>query len=232
MRANTKKIFCPVHILALFFLLVTSNTIFANSNCAYKSWVDLKWYNSGDKVEYKGEIYVAKHSNPGYEPTISTWFWHWHSTQDASCSNRSTVQTNISHGDGAGSCGTEWHSANLTYYSSYPDENESECSSYENCPWMGQFSGLPDKKSKSWVKQNNIIAVHSRDFERLNGKTLNIRQGSKVIKATVYDECSDADCDGCCSANLGSENFLIDIEKYTMRRFGSYYGSVEWQICD
>ena len=231
MRKNTNKklFFTPVQIITLFFLLITSNIIVANSNCADKVWVVGESYNAGDKVEFNGEIYVAVYDNPGYNPTISTWFWKWHSTNDASCNGEPGITKNISNG---GDCGTEWNTANLTTYSSYPDANEFECSSIEACPWMGLFKGLPEKKSESWVKQNNIIAVHSKDFERLNGKTLNIRQGSKEIKATVYDECSDSDCNGCCTANLGKEGFLIDIEKNTMERFGSYYGTVEWQVCE
>ena len=51
--------------------------------------------------------------------------------------------------------------------------------------------------------------------------------------ATVYDECSDSDCSGCCTANANANGigFLIDIEKYTMQRFGSGEGIVDWQLC-
>ncbi len=198
-----------------------------DNSCVDNDWIDGQWYNRGDKVKYNGTNYIAVVGNPGYNPTISTYFWDWHSTNDASCDQVET-RNEVSGGD----CGTQWHSANLTYYSSYPDPNASECRSAAECPWMGQFKGLADKKSEAWVKQNNIIAVHSRDYEWLKGKTLKIKQGSKEINATVYDECSDSDCNGCCSTNLGSENFLIDMEKNAMLRFGTYFGSVKWQICD
>ena len=33
-------------------------------------------YVTGDQVLYSnGNAYVATHDNPGYDPTISTWFW-------------------------------------------------------------------------------------------------------------------------------------------------------------
>jgi hypothetical protein len=226
---NKKLLFTAVQIMTLFFLLLTSNIIVADSNCADKTWIDGEWYNAGDKVEFNSSIYVAIYDNPGYEPTISTWFWNESSANDGVCHNEELVARSVSSED---DCGTEWSSANLTTYSSYPDKKESGCKTADSCPWMGEFKGVAEKKSESWVKQHNIIAVHSRDFEWLNGKTLKIRQGSKEIKATVYDECADIDCNGCCTTNLGSEDFLIDIEKNTMERFGSYYGTVEWQICE
>ena len=32
-------------------------------------------YDAGAVVEYNGAYYVAEHANPGYDPTISTWYW-------------------------------------------------------------------------------------------------------------------------------------------------------------
>ena len=129
-------------------------------------------------------------------------------------------------------CGSEWYSSALTNYESYPKLGSKECTTFNGCTWIGEFFGLPDKKLEFWVKANNIVAVHKKDWGWLGMKTLNLRQGNKHITAKVYDQCDDADCDGCCSQNLGGDGFLIDIEKYTMQRFGSGSGIVEFQVCN
>lgn len=125
-----------------------------------------------------------------------------------------------------------WYTANLTNYTSYPDPGSEECVKYNGCTWAGWFYGLPDKQTEQWVQQHNIIAVHEKDWDWLGLKTLRLRQGNLEITATVYDLCSDADCNGCCTENLGGDGYLIDIEKYTMARFGSGEGTVEFQVCD
>ena len=43
------------------------------SSCA--AWQAGHNYVTGDKVLYNGSGYIATHDNPGYDPTISTWFW-------------------------------------------------------------------------------------------------------------------------------------------------------------
>lgn len=48
----------------------------------------------------------------------------------------------------------------------------------------------------------------------------------------MIDLCSDSDCAGCCTRNLGGDGHLIDIEKHTMERFGTRSGIVEFQICE
>ena len=53
-----------------------------------------------------------------------------------------------------------------------------------------------------------------------------------MIDVKVYDECSDSDCDGCCTQNARPTGFLIDIEKYTMQRFGTGDGIVDWMCLD
>ncbi|MER6693280.1 glycoside hydrolase family 19 protein [Streptomyces minutiscleroticus] len=43
---------------------------------SYSSWVAGQWYAAGSIVRYTdGKAYVAEHDNPGYDPTISTWYW-------------------------------------------------------------------------------------------------------------------------------------------------------------
>lgn len=128
-----------------------------------------------------------------------------------------------------------WNKANLTNYESYPDPGSPECIEYNGCLWAGQFAFVSGVKPESWVKANNIISIHSKDAAKYKLKTLRIRQGNKTIDAKVYDRCSDSDCeDNCCTVNARQNglNFLIDIEKYTMWRFGSGDGIVEWRCLD
>jgi chitodextrinase len=47
-------------------------------SCNYPAWVAGTNYVTGDIVEYtaNGQYYQASHDNPGYAPTISTWYWN------------------------------------------------------------------------------------------------------------------------------------------------------------
>ena len=100
---------------------------------------------------------------------------------------------------------------------------------YSGCKYEGQFSAVNGKKPKAWVAATNIVAVHSKDFARYKLKTLRLRNPAtgKTLDAVVYDECADKDCGGCCSKNARQvpDNFLIDLEVNTARRF--YGGSVK-----
>jgi len=125
-----------------------------------------------------------------------------------------------------------WRKANLTNYESYPDPGSDECVKYSGCTWAGQFAALSGKQTEAWVKAHNIASVHGKDFEKYKLHTLRLKQGSKQIDAVVYDMCADSDCSGCCTANSKETGFLIDIEKYTMERFGSGDGIVEWACLD
>lgn len=125
-----------------------------------------------------------------------------------------------------------WRQANLTWYTSYPDPGSEECIEFNGCTWEGQFAALPGKQPESWVKANNIIAVHEKDFTRYKLKTFRLKQGTRTIDAKVYDMCSDSDCDGCCTENAGAAGFLIDVEKYTAERFGTNEGVVDWTCLD
>ena len=45
-------------------------------SCSAAAWVAGKEYKTGDVVSYtNGKLYKASHDNPGYDPTISTWYW-------------------------------------------------------------------------------------------------------------------------------------------------------------
>jgi hypothetical protein len=133
---------------------------------------------------------------------------------------------------GGGPAQSAFRRANLTNFESYPDPNSEECIKYNGCMWAGQFAGVDGVQPESWVMAHNIVAVHSKDFAKYKLKTLRLRQGTKEIDVTVYDECADSDCDGCCTANSAETGFLIDIEKYTMQRFGSGDGVVEFACLD
>jgi hypothetical protein len=126
----------------------------------------------------------------------------------------------------------EWHQANLTNFTSYPEPGSDECENYNGCMWAGYFAFVDGKMPESWVMSHNIAAVHSKDAGEYALKTLRLRQGSREIDVTVYDMCSDSDCDGCCTENSSETGFLIDIEKYTMQRFGSGHGIVDWACLD
>ena len=50
----------------------------AAADCSsYPTWVAGQYYNVGDIVQYpaNGQYYIATNANPGYDPTISTWYW-------------------------------------------------------------------------------------------------------------------------------------------------------------
>ncbi|MFF2847780.1 glycoside hydrolase family 19 protein [Streptomyces sp. NPDC058001] len=54
----------------------TSSPASAAACSSYPAWVAGKSYVTGNIVRYTdGKAYIAEHDNPGYDPTISTWFW-------------------------------------------------------------------------------------------------------------------------------------------------------------
>lgn len=128
-------------------------------------------------------------------------------------------------------CQSEWYKARLTHYESYPVPGSTECVRYNGCASAGRFYGVNGKKSEAWVAQHNIVSVHQKHWRQLGMKILRMRQGSREIWGQVLDICADADCRGCCTANLGGDGYLIDLESYTARRFGARDGIVEFQIC-
>src|SRR5690606_1842202 len=50
----------------------------SGGGCSYPAWQRGKDYRAGDIVIFNGSAYIAEHDNPGYDPTISTWFWNPH----------------------------------------------------------------------------------------------------------------------------------------------------------
>ncbi|XYI02752.1 hypothetical protein ACMHYB_24575 [Sorangium sp. So ce1128] len=47
-------------------------------SCSYPQWQEGHWYGAGAVVNYQGSAYIAEHGNPGYIPTVSTYFWEPH----------------------------------------------------------------------------------------------------------------------------------------------------------
>jgi hypothetical protein len=120
-----------------------------------------------------------------------------------------------------------WKTARKTNYTSYPDPGSTECIQYNGCTWAGMFASCPGTKSKAWVMAHNIVAVFP-DLPTLRLHDLCLRSGSSTLVVTVYDECADSDCSGCCTQNRGTADELIDVESYTDTRWGVPDGRIEW----
>jgi hypothetical protein len=133
---------------------------------------------------------------------------------------------------GGSDASLSWKQASLTNFTSYPDPGSDECIKYNGCMWAGQFAAVDGKQTEAWVMAHNIVAVHSKDFATYKLKTLRLRKDGHEIDVTVYDECADSDCSGCCTENAKPSGFLIDVEKYTAERFGVGDGQVEWACLD
>jgi hypothetical protein len=127
-----------------------------------------------------------------------------------------------------------WRRANLTNFTSYPEPGSDECDNFNGCMWAGRFAFVNGQQTEDWVSQHNIVAVHERDADEYKLKKLRLRQDGRELDVTVYDECADSDCSGCCTnnANRGGIGFLIDIESYTMEKFGSGDGVVDFACLD
>jgi hypothetical protein len=125
-----------------------------------------------------------------------------------------------------------WRQANLTQFTSYPEPGSEECKDFSGCEYAGHFAFVDGQQPESWVMSHNIAAVHSNDADEFALKTLRLRDGGNTIEVTVYDMCSDNDCDGCCTRNSSETGFLIDIESYTAERFGVDADIIEWACLD
>lgn len=220
-------------------------------------WNSATAYGGGAQVKQNNKAYKAQWWSQGASPASYSGQWQeWSllgncdastsssraassvassksSVASSKSSSKSSVASSRSSSSVAGNdCGSAWYRANLTHYESYPAPGSPECVIYNGCMWKGYFYGISGQKPESWVMANNIAAVHLKDWSWLGLKTINLRQGTKRITATVYDGCSDSDCNGCCTTNLAGDGYLIDLEKYTMQRFGSGSGIVEFQVCN
>jgi hypothetical protein len=83
----------------------------------------------------------------------------------------------------------------------------------------------PPKNRCSWVRSHNVCALFSShedddiDADYANQK-IRVRKGGghPTFLCSVYDTCSDADCDGCCTRNAGTSGYLLDVEYWTVLR--------------
>jgi predicted chitinase len=73
-----------------------------SSGCTASTWQAGRQYAVGDIVTYQGALYIAVHANPGYDPTISTWFW---SPYNGTCGGTSTGSGGSSGGSGGSGTG-------------------------------------------------------------------------------------------------------------------------------
>jgi predicted chitinase len=60
----------------------------SSTTCSFPNWISGQSYVAGTIVRYavSGNLYRATNDNPGYDPTISTWFWQLHT-----CSTTTTT---------------------------------------------------------------------------------------------------------------------------------------------
>ncbi|MFI6289819.1 chitinase [Streptomyces sp. NPDC051018] len=62
--------------LAAASLLPSAGPASADACTSAPNWQQGTWYTTGNVVRYTdGKYYIAEHDNPGYDPTVSTWFW-------------------------------------------------------------------------------------------------------------------------------------------------------------
>jgi hypothetical protein len=124
--------------------------------------------------------------------------------------------------------GLVWKTAHKTHYTSYPVPGSEECIKYNGCFWQGKFNTCGDTlvKSKAWVMSHNIIALFP--LKDMGLHAICVKAGGKTMEVTAYDTCGDSDCSGCCTANKGSADALIDFESYTDKKFGVGDGNIQW----
>ncbi|MEU4656879.1 glycoside hydrolase family 19 protein [Streptomyces sp. NPDC023723] len=76
---SRRRISAAVAVLALAGAvpaLMPATPASAAACSSYPSWVAGKSYAAGAIVRYTdGKAYIAEYANPGYDPTISTWYW-------------------------------------------------------------------------------------------------------------------------------------------------------------
>lgn len=122
-----------------------------------------------------------------------------------------------------------WKTGNKTNYTSYPAPGSQECIEFSGCKYQGMFAACSGTKSEDWVSKHDIVAIFPdlRSHE-LHELCLTKPDGTAPIIVTVYDTCSDSDCDGCCTQNRGGADALIDVEHYTDERWGVADGPIRW----
>jgi hypothetical protein len=205
-----------------------------SSNCEAPAWQAGTEYQVGDIVQFEGNLYIAENENPGYDPTVSTWFWDPYAG-DCDTGSGGTSSGGSGSGGSGGSGNSDpcsagnltWKTARKTNYTSYPDPGSEECVYYNGCEWAGWFAGCENQQSEEWVAANNVAAIFP-NFGSYDNHDVCIRSGAKTMVVTMYDTCADSDCSGCCTQNQSSNDALIDLESYTNARWGLPDGVIEW----
>ena len=163
--------------------------------------------------------------------------------------NDSDDDSNHSDNGGGG-----WNTATATWYISYPPccnpgfkGDKSECDDYSGCKYQGLFAAFDEKKSESWVRDNNIVAFYqspnSQNRKEWGAKWKNRRlrlrnpKTGKIMEVTIVDTCDNKDClkTNCCSTNADKNGgTLIDLERPTALRFDdgkvADLTKIEWEI--
>src|SRR5262245_20776583 len=89
-----RSISCATPLVALLIVAGCGGQLGGNdptseanlSACGATTWQAGHWYATGSVVLYSnGKYYIATHDNPGYDPTISTWYWSPYSCSTSSC---------------------------------------------------------------------------------------------------------------------------------------------------
>lgn len=119
----------------------------------------------------------------------------------------------------------------LTWYESFPT-TDAEASQFSGDKYEGQFASLDEARDKWWVKNRNIVAVHSDKYRAYVNRWVRVYWGGKVIDCKVIDKCADDDTRdqhgnkiNQCSKNRdwplrNPTGFLIDMEIHTAKRIG------------
>ncbi|MEV7285128.1 glycoside hydrolase family 19 protein [Streptomyces sp. NPDC093252] len=75
-RRRISAVLAAVAIAASVPVLLPATEAVAAPCSSYPNWVAGQSYAAGAIVRYTdGKAYIAEHANPGYDPTISTWYW-------------------------------------------------------------------------------------------------------------------------------------------------------------
>ncbi|MGW0826602.1 glycoside hydrolase family 19 protein [Streptomyces sp. NPDC002845] len=75
-RLRTSALMAALVVGSAAPVLLPAQGATAAACSSYPSWVAGRPYVTGDIVRYTdGKAYIAEHDNPGYDPTISTWYW-------------------------------------------------------------------------------------------------------------------------------------------------------------
>jgi len=62
-------------LLAAIHSQIGSGNSSSSASAVCPVWVSGQYYAAGSKVSYQGGYYIAEYANPGYIPTVSTYFW-------------------------------------------------------------------------------------------------------------------------------------------------------------